>query len=456
MRYPTFGWTRITTASCPFHLANGIGSGLGYRTKHWMPGFPHVLSWLIGVFGLDFLKLKLSIVAFGVGAYAATFAYVRCIAVQLPHRHLIAWVVALSTAVSPLLFDYSHRLMSGDSRPVLRDDSGLWLCEVVRRSQSTRMLVTAAVALSALCVLAVLMRGNGLGLVPALLLSAAYDWRARRRATIACGVAATLTLALFVGWSTPNANRALPKAFTTSRISRRSRRATWARSGKPEGSSKASSASPLRDLGPPHIPERSVVRPLWHRRRCRAGRSLPGRGRQQSSRYPFSPSLPWSRSSSARSALRGTLQREMMYLVATLVLALAYPGGDSPRMLIASVPLLQVAAFFGIASIGSLAGALAWTTAVSAALFAGTMAAADRQAKSPDHLPRLFRLLRRAHARLSARASTRSPGDASSGRRCGFGCGAPSTGSATHGTGGPDHDLRAGWHPIGFLRGGYA
>jgi hypothetical protein len=52
-------------------------------------------------------------------------------------------------------------------------------------------------------------------------------------------------------------------------------------------------------------------------------------------------------------------------------------------MLISSVPLLQVAAFFGMASIGSLAGAMAWTAAVSAALFAATLTAADRQAKSP-------------------------------------------------------------------------
>ena len=51
-----------------------------------MRGFPHVQSWLIGVFGLDFLNLKLSIVAFGVGSAPATFASVRGIAVQLLHR----------------------------------------------------------------------------------------------------------------------------------------------------------------------------------------------------------------------------------------------------------------------------------------------------------------------------------------------------------------------------------
>jgi 4-amino-4-deoxy-L-arabinose transferase-like glycosyltransferase len=188
------------------HLANDIGNGLGYRTKHWMPGFPYLLSWLIGVFGLDYLKLKLSIVAFGVGTYAATFAYVRCIAVQLAHRHLIAWVVTLSVALTPLLFDYSHRLMS-EIPALCCAMTALWLCEVVRRSESPRMLLTAAVALSALCGLAVLMRGNGLALVPALLVSAAYDWRARRRAAIACVVAATLTMGLFVGWSARNANQ---------------------------------------------------------------------------------------------------------------------------------------------------------------------------------------------------------------------------------------------------------
>jgi hypothetical protein len=77
----------------------------------------------------------------------------------------------------------------------------------------------------------------------------------------------------------------------------------------------------------------------------------------------------------------------VVFLVATLGLALAFPSGGSPRMLISSVPLLQVAAFFGIASMGSLAGAMAWTAAVSAALYAATLTAADRQAKLPYSYP---------------------------------------------------------------------
>ena len=311
-----------------FHLANGIGSGLGYRTKHWMPGFPHVLSWLIGVFGLDFLKLKLSIVAFGVGAYAATFAYVRCIAVQLPHRHLIAWVVALSTAVSPLLFDYSHRLMS-EIPALCCAMTALWLCEVVRRSQSTRMLVTAAVALGTLCSCGAdaRQRAGPRPRPPAvggirLAGSAASHHRVWGGRNTDAG---TLR-----GLEHTNANRALPKAFTTSRISRRSRRATWARSGKPEGSSKASSASPLRDLA-----RRIYQNGVWYVLYGIAdgvGRALAPWPRPTAVvSVSFSPSLPWSRSSSARSALRGTLQREMMYLVATLVLALAYPAGTAPH-----------------------------------------------------------------------------------------------------------------------------
>jgi hypothetical protein len=77
----------------------------------------------------------------------------------------------------------------------------------------------------------------------------------------------------------------------------------------------------------------------------------------------------------------------VVYLAATLGLALAFPTGGSPRMLIPSIPLLQVAAFFGIASIGSFAGALAWSAAVAAALYAATLTAADRQAKSPYSYP---------------------------------------------------------------------
>jgi hypothetical protein len=366
------------------HFANEIRNGLGYQSKHWMPGFPYLLSWLIGVFGLDYLKLKLSIVAFGFGAYAATFAYVRCIAVQLAHRHLIAWVVTLSVAVSPLLFDYSHRLMS-EIPALCCAMTALWLCEVVRRTQPTRMLLIAAVALSAFCGLAVLMRGNALALVPALLASAAYDWRAGRRAAIACVVAATFTLAIFVGLSARNANQTYEGIHNVTylqEIQARNVGALWNAGGFNEGIERVTAAELAR---------RVYQNGLWYVLYGIADGVVPGArslGTADTSRLGTVLAL-----TAAIPVLIGAFglarysPAGVVFLAATLGLALAYPSGGSPRMLISSVPLLQVAAFFGIASMASFTGAIAWTAAVSAALFAATLSAADRQAKLPYSYP---------------------------------------------------------------------
>lgn len=366
------------------HFANDIRNGLGYQTKHWMPGFPYLLSWLIGVFGLDYLKLKLSIVALGVGAYAATFAYVRCIAVQLAHRHLIAWVVTLSTALSPLLFDYSHRLMS-EIPALFCAMTALWLCEVVRRTESTRMLLTAAVALSAFCGLAVLMRGNGLALVPALLASAAYDWPARRRAAIACVVAATFTLGLFVGWSARNANQTYEGIHNVTylqEIQARNLGALWNAGGFDEG---------VERVTPAELAHRVYQNGVWYVLYGIADGVVPGiRSLATVDTSRLGAVLALTASVPVLIGVFGLARYSpagVVFLVATLGLALAYPTGGSPRMLISSVPLLQVAAFFGIASMGSLAGAMAWTAAVSAALYAATLTAADRQAKWPYSYP---------------------------------------------------------------------
>jgi hypothetical protein len=365
-------------------LANDIGNGLGYPTKHWMPGFPYLLSWLIGVFGLDYFKLKLSIVAFGVGAYAATFAYVRCIAVQLAHRHLIAWVVALSTALSPMLFDYSHRLMS-EMPALCCAMTALWLCEVVRRTQSTRMLLTAAVALAAFCGLAVLIRGNALALVPALLVSAAYDWRARRRAAIACVVAATFTLGLFVGWSARNANQTYAGIHNVTylqEIQARDNAALWRAGGFDEG---------VERVSPAELARRVYQNGVWYHIYGIADGVVPGiRSLATVDTSRLGVVLALTATVPVLIGVFGVARYSpagVVYLVATFGLALAFPTGGSPRMLIPSVPLLQVAAFFGIASIGSVAGALAWTAAVSAALCAATLTFADRQAKSPYSYP---------------------------------------------------------------------
>lgn len=366
------------------HYANDISNGLGYQTKHWMPGFPYLLSWLIGLFGFDYFKLKLSIVAIGAGAYAATFAYVRCIAADLPHRHLIAWVVTLSTAVSPLLFDYSHRLMS-EIPALCCAMTALWLCEVVRRSQSTRTLVIAAVALSAVCGLAVLMRGNALALVPGLLASAAYDWRARRRAAIACAVAATFALGLFVSWSARNASQTYEGIHNVTylqEIQARDVEALWRAGRFDEGIERVPAAELAR---------RVYQNGMWYVLYGIADGVVPGArsvGTVDTSRLGLVLALTAlvpvlvGAFSVARYSPAGVI-----YLVATLALALAYPSGGSARMLIPSIPLLQVAAFFGIATMGSLAGAMAWTAAVSAVLFAATLTAADRQVKSPYSYP---------------------------------------------------------------------
>lgn len=362
------------------HFANDIRNGLGYQSKHWMPGFPYLLSWLVGVFGLDYFKLKLSIVAFGVGAYAATFAYVRCIAVPQAHRHLIAWAVTLSTAVSPLLFDYSHRLMS-EIPALCCAMTALWLCEVVRRSQSTRRLLTAAAALTACCGIAVLMRGNGLALVPALLASAAYDWRAGRRAAVACVVAATFTLGVFVAWSARNANQTyegLHNVTYLQEIQARNVGALWRAGGFAEG---------VERVTPTELARRVYQNGMWYVLYGIADGVVPGiRSLATVDTSRLGTVLALAASVPVLIGVFAVARHSpagVVFLVATLGLALAYPSGGSPRMLISSIPLLQVTAFFGIASIGSLAGALAWTAAVSAALYATTLTAADRQAKLP-------------------------------------------------------------------------
>ncbi len=183
-------------------LSRHLLAGEGYPSKHFLPGFPVLLAGLIGCFGLDWIRLKLTMIILALlGVILAQRVYQRVIP---------SWAstpLALVLASTPSYFDYAHRLMSEIPTITITLAALVALDRLsATRGSGDRLLWSATLIAGG--AIAVLFRGNALALVPAL-----FVGTLRSRETVPRGTRwaiwfALLAALLSVGaWSLRSAHR---------------------------------------------------------------------------------------------------------------------------------------------------------------------------------------------------------------------------------------------------------
>ena len=144
-------------------LSRSLLDGQGYPSNHWMPGFPLLLTCLIGPFGANWVVLKLAMIGMallGVSFSLRLFWTVTSRAAAVP--------LALVLASTPLYFDYAHRVMS--EIPALTSAvAALVAMNEVKSAATRKGRLYWGMVLALVSVMAILIRGNALALAPALL-----------------------------------------------------------------------------------------------------------------------------------------------------------------------------------------------------------------------------------------------------------------------------------------------
>jgi hypothetical protein len=181
-------------------LAHGLQQG-SYPTKHWMPGFPMIVSLATFIFGLNFTALKLVMVGFAAAALASSYWLYR----QLTDPALAA-VMTVLLAFCPAFFDYSHRLMS-EIPSLATMMLSLAIAERLRQPCGRKEFWLLAGGLSLSSIAALAIRGNSLALVPAFAYAVVFssNYAPRYRVAILLGLASIIG---FYGlWSLRNSQR---------------------------------------------------------------------------------------------------------------------------------------------------------------------------------------------------------------------------------------------------------
>jgi 4-amino-4-deoxy-L-arabinose transferase-like glycosyltransferase len=188
-------------------LTRSLAETASYPSRHWSPGLPMLFAPIVHVVGIQLTVIKLGMVTVAFAAIGATFTWAKAIVGRLP-----AALVALAAASSPVFFDYSHRFLSEVPFTLF---VLLFFCLVQTGFfEPGRASLFKYAAVAAVAMMVQLTRGNGVVLVPAVLLTAATanghlrlgPWRKR-------AWAAALILALAVPtvvWNIRNTRRSYP------------------------------------------------------------------------------------------------------------------------------------------------------------------------------------------------------------------------------------------------------
>ena len=352
-------------------LAKSMAAGHGYPTKHWFPGFPALLALLLPIFGLNFVWLKLSMVATAGLLVVACYWYFRNLVSTAEARHL-----ALLVAVVPSIFEYSHKLMA--EIPCLAFAMlALAALETLRNTSDRARAMRWAIVLVAACAASVFIRGNSLALVPALVVALVAEGRSPlyRRG---CAAALVVALAVFGAWSLRNRSvefSGIDNVTYTQEVQALNIGAVWRTGGFVDPAQKASVADLVR---------RVYENVAWYQAYNVVNALFPGAG-----------SLREIRMSGVGLGLALLLASPIVigfwaffraspsgatYLLGSLAMILVYPTGGAPRMLVSSIPLLVLAGYFGIRAIGGLEFAKGWVlTAACVGLFSCAVAGQRQQ-----------------------------------------------------------------------------
>jgi hypothetical protein len=357
-------------------LSKSLVSGNGYPTKHWMPGFPAMLGITIRWVGEDWLRLKLAMI----GLSLVTLFIVRQLYARVASpQH--ATPLALVLAVTPLYYDYSHRLMSEVPFLTLSSLALLAFCELSESAGSWRRL-SWAVVLSLSAAGAVMIRGNALALLPALLIEV---FRRRETASLLIrggAIAAFITLiATYGAWSWRCSNQqyhGIDNVTYLQEVCADDIGKLWEAGSYSDG---------VARIGLSGLANRFYQNSVWYQSYRIAELIVPSAGRLASISFKGLglglAALCLIPVALGAISLRKTSPYLFTYLVFSIIIMLVYPTGGSARMLMPAIPLLIVCGYLGLRRIFGAAMAGGWLVCLIAANVVASAVAGDLQRKHP-------------------------------------------------------------------------
>jgi hypothetical protein len=177
-------------------FAKGFLAHQPYPVKKWHPGFPLLVAAALAILGFNFLRLKLLMITVALATVGASVRWFRDAGLVYAAPSL-----GLLFATNPLFFDYSHRVMTEIPFLFFLVLTFVGLARL-EHAGTRQGLVVAGALLTVSASAALLVRGNGLALVPALaaaLFSARGPARQMQRRCVA--IALALLLSVYSAWT---------------------------------------------------------------------------------------------------------------------------------------------------------------------------------------------------------------------------------------------------------------
>ena len=357
-------------------LAKGLLRGDGYPTKHLQPGFPLVLATWITAVGLDFYWLKLFAMTCGLATAALSIRLFQ--RAGYPH---VAPLLGCALAATPIFFDYSHRLMSEIPFLACSTIALLALLEL-QHASTTRQQLTAGILLSVFAPFAVLIRGNGLALVPAvgsvIILNRGRTGRGIRRWLY--GALATMATVFFgwMLWGRSHDFEGIRNVTYFQEVQSTDLQALWASGGAALASSRVTAAGMVR---------RIYENIAWYQVYNADATVWPGANHlaevqlsRSGSVLAFLGLIP---AVIGAVHLARRVPALFVWLVCSILLVLWYPTGGAARMLLPSVPILILAFYMGFEGLVGARGAFGLLLCAAIANLFACAVQGDMQARTP-------------------------------------------------------------------------
>lgn len=358
-------------------LSRIIAANVEYPTKHWMPGFPLLLAGLMKCFGTDWMALKMAMFAIACGAMLAAWRLFRAVVPVAA-----AGSLALVLASTPIVFDYTHRLMS-EIPALLSSIVALLALVHVVRGDDRRGFWGWVIVLAVGSSVAVLVRGNALAIAPALVVGIFRCGKSsRRRQRLALVGALMAILGTFVAWTIRSERYqydGIHNVTYLQEIQAQDIEALWRASGRfGEGVERVDARA---------LASRVYGNLCWHQiyqidallipaadRLAELKRPGVGLGLAALLLLPQIVGLP---------LLARRSPEALAFLLASMALILLYPTGGSSRMLLPTVPLLLLNGYLGLEGLLGLPATRGWLAAIMAANLAICAIEADKQRLQP-------------------------------------------------------------------------
>jgi hypothetical protein len=358
-------------------LARGLSEGEGFQSKHWMPGFPILLSLLIGPSEANWVVLKLAMLSIALLGVILSLPLFRVVA-----SPFAAPPLALVLASTPLFFDYAHRVMS--EIPALTSTMAALIAMIkVKSVEGARGRLLWGVIMAAAGVSAVLIRGNALALAPAFFVAImnARGPSATQIRWILAHALAWLLLAYGV-WSVRCESRqyvGIHNVTYVQEVQASDIGALWEASGEfGDGVERIDAAGLVR---------RIYENLAWYQLYRLAGVLVPSADRLAEVEYPgigfgiaailVVPMVIGFVRLSARSPELAA------FLLVSMLLIIVYPTGGAARMLLPFLPILLLAGYLGIEWVLGTPRAEGWLIVLLASNLSLCAVAADAQHRQP-------------------------------------------------------------------------